>query len=159
MMQDLPITEIQQLLFQEARLLDEQQFEAWLNLYTSDCIYWVPLEKNQLDGIHTSSIIYDDKTLMEIRIRQYAHARAHARNPLPRTVHAVSNIQVEKERDGIYPVFSNLVLAEYRQETQRSWFATVEHHVKFLDKSFKIQNKRINLINSEAELDGISILF
>ena len=82
MMQDSPMTDIQQFLFHEARLLDAQKFEAWLDLYSSDCIYWVPLELHQPDGVHTSSIIYDDKTLMEIRIRQYAHARAHAR---PRT--------------------------------------------------------------------------
>jgi hypothetical protein len=159
MMQDSPMTDIQQFLFHEARLLDAQKFEAWLDLYSSDCIYWVPLELHQQDGVHTSSIIYDDKTLMEIRIRQYAHARAHARNPLPRTVHSISNLLLEKAQDGSYQVFSNLMVAEYRQEVLRTWFATVEHTLHPHGQSFKIQKKRINLINSEAELDGISILF
>ena len=73
-MQNSSLTEIHQLLFQEAKLLDEHKFEDWLNLYSSDCTYWVPLELNQKDPLNTSSIIYDDKTLMEIRIKQYAHA-------------------------------------------------------------------------------------
>jgi benzoate/toluate 1,2-dioxygenase beta subunit len=158
-MQNSPIAEIHHLLFKEARLLDEHRFEEWLNLYSSDCTYWVPLELNQQDALNTSSILYDDKTLMEIRIRQYAHARAHARNPLSRTVHAISNIQVESSNDSSYKVFSNLIVGEYRKEIQRSWFASVEHVLKLQDQALKIHSKRINLINSESELDGITILF
>ena len=158
-MQNSSLTEIHQLLFQEAKLLDEHKFEDWLNLYSSDCTYWVPLELNQKDPLNTSSIIYDDKTLMEIRIKQYAHARAHARNPLPRTVHAVSNIHVESLTDTRVKVFSNLIVGEYRKEIQRSWFASVEHVLKIQDQTLKINSKRIDLINSESELDGITILF
>ena len=158
-MQNLPTIEIQQFLFHEARLLDEHKFEEWLDLFVSDCTYWVPLELNQHDALETSSIIYDDKTLMEIRIRQYSHARAHARNPLPRTVHSISNIQIEKEEEACYKVFSNLIVGEYRNAMQRTWYASVEHKIRLRDKSLQIQNKRINLINSEAELDGITILF
>ena len=158
-MQNSSLTEIHKLLFQEAKLLDEHKFEDWLNLYSSDCTYWVPLELNQKDPLNTSSIIYDDKTLMEIRIKQYAHARAHARNPLPRTVHAVSNIRVESLMDSRVKVFSNLIVGEYRKEIQRSWFASVEHVLKIQDQTLKINSKRIDLINSESELDGITILF
>ena len=158
-MQNSSLTEIHQLLFQEAKLLDEHKFEDWLNLYSSDCTYWVPLELNQKDPLNTSSIIYDDKTLMEIRIKQYAHARAHARNPLPRTVHAVSNIRVESLMDSRVKVFSILIVGEYRKEIQRSWFASVEHVLKIQDQTLKINSKRIDLINSESELDGITILF
>ena len=158
-MQNSSLTEIHQLLFQEAKLLDEHKFEDWLNLYSSDCTYWVPLELNQKDPLNTSSIIYDDKTLLEIRIKQYAHARAHARNPLPRTVHAVSNIRVESLMDSRVKVFSNLIVGEYRKEIQRSWFASVEHVLKIQDQTLKINSKRIDLINSESELDGITILF
>ena len=158
-MQNSSLTEIHQLLFQEAKLLDEHKFEDWLNLYSSDCTYWVPLELNQKDPLNTSSIIYDDKTLLEIRIKQYAHARAHARNPLPRTVHAVSNIRVESLMDSRVKVFSILIVGEYRKEIQRSWFASVEHVLKIQDQTLKINSKRIDLINSESELDGITILF
>ena len=34
--------EIEQFLYREARLLDTQQFEAWLDLFTEDACYWVP---------------------------------------------------------------------------------------------------------------------
>jgi 3-phenylpropionate/cinnamic acid dioxygenase small subunit len=158
-MEKISIDLVHQLLFLEARLLDLNRFEEWLNLYSEDCIYWVPLELNQVDGINTSSIIYDDKTLMEIRIRQYSHARAHARSPLPRTVHSISNIQIENGKDGSFDVFSNLIVGEYRKNQQKTWFATVNHQLISGPDGLKISHKRVNLINSEAELDGITILF
>ena len=105
-------TEIHQLLFLEAGILDEHRFEEWLNLYSSDCTYCLPLELNQKEALNTSSIICDDKTLMEIRIRQYAHARPHARNPLSRIVHAISNLCVESRQDTSFKVFSNLIVGE-----------------------------------------------
>ena len=37
-------------LFQEAWLLDHFDFDAWLDLYTDDAVYWVPLEAGQEIG-------------------------------------------------------------------------------------------------------------
>ena len=32
----------EQVLFQEARLIDELRLEEWLDMYTKKCLYWVP---------------------------------------------------------------------------------------------------------------------
>ena len=34
---------VEQFLYHEARLLDEQRLEEWLELFTDDATYWVPL--------------------------------------------------------------------------------------------------------------------
>ena len=80
---------VEQFLYHEARLLDTQQYEAWLELFTDDATYWVPLERDQKDPLETSSIIHDDRTLLGLRVKQARHPRAHARLPLARTVHQV----------------------------------------------------------------------
>jgi len=146
---------VEQFLYHEARLLDEQRLEEWLALFTEDATYWVPLEQGQKDPMATSSIIYDDRTLLELRVRQARHPRAHSRLPLARTVHQVGNITMVDD----LTVHSNLVLVEYRQEKQRTWGALVEHHLRREGDSYRIAHKRIDLVNSEAELDGIAILF
>ena len=148
---------VEQFLFHEARLLDEQRLEEWLALFTDDATYWVPLEQNQNDPVATSSIIYDDRTLLELRVKQARHPRAHSRLPLARTVHQVSNISFQEKSE--IEVRSNLVLVEYRQEKQRTWGALVEHRLRREGDSYRIAHKRIDLVNSEAELDGIAILF
>lgn len=148
----------EQFLYHEARLLDTQQLEAWLELFTDDATYWVPLEREQKDPLETSSIIHDDRTLLELRVKQARHPRAHARLPLARTVHQVGNVIAEEAGDEI-KVTSTLQVIEFRNEKQRLHGALVEHRLRKDGAGFKIAHKRIDLVNSEGELDGIAILF
>jgi benzoate/toluate 1,2-dioxygenase subunit beta len=149
---------VEQFLYYEARLLDTQRYEEWLELFTDDATYWVPLEENQKDPFETSSIIHDDRTLLELRVKQARHPRAHARQPLARTVHQVGNVMVEEGMDEV-KVSSTLQLVEFRNQKQRLYGALVEHRLRRVNGSFKIAHKRVDLVNSEGELDGITILF
>lgn len=149
---------VEQFLYHEARLLDTGQLEAWLELFTDDATYWVPLERNQDNPLETSSLIHDDRTLLELRVKQARHPRAHARQPLARTVHQVSNILVEEGKDEI-KVHSTLQVIEFRNEKQRIHGALVEHRLRKVHGGYRIAHKRVELVNSEGELDGIAILF
>ncbi len=42
---------------------------------------------------------------------------------------------------------------------QRLWGALVEHRLRRAGDAFRIARKRVDLANSEGELDGIAILF
>ena len=150
---------VEQFLYHEARLLDTHELEKWLALFTDDATYWVPLEHGQKEAVETSSIIHDDRTLLELRVKQARHPRAHARLPLARTVHQVGNVFVVEENDAEKRVASTLTVVEYRSERQRVWGALVEHRLRRAADGWKIAHKRIDLVNSEAELDGIAILF
>jgi 3-phenylpropionate/cinnamic acid dioxygenase small subunit len=150
---------VEEFLYHEARLLDTQQLEAWLDLFTEDAIYWLPLERGQQDALEASSIIHDDRTLLELRVKQARHPRAHARLPLARTVHQVGNVMVLSEENGEIRVASTLTLIEFRNEKQRVWGALVEHRLRREGETFRIAHKRVELVNSEGEIDGIAILF
>ena len=150
---------VEQFLYHEARLLDTHELEKWLALYTEDATYWIPLEHGQKEAVETSSIIHDDRTLLELRVKQARHPRAHARLPLARTVHQVGNVLVVEENDAEKRVASTLTVVEYRSERQRVWGALVEHRLRRAADGWKIAHKRIDLVNCEAELDGIAILF
>ena len=69
---------------------------------------------------------------------------------------------VEDGKDEV-KVHSTLQLVEFRNEKQRLYGALVEHRLKRVEignaGSFKIAHKRVDLVNSEGELDGIAILF
>jgi len=148
----------EQFLYHEARLLDTQRYEEWLGLFTVDATYWVPLEQNQKDPLETSSIIHDDRTLLELRVRQARHPRAHARQPLARTVHQVGNVMVSEEHGDEITVDSTLHLTEFRNEKQRLYGALVQHRLRRAGESFRIAHKRVDLVNCEGELDGIAVL-
>jgi 3-phenylpropionate/cinnamic acid dioxygenase small subunit len=152
-------SEVEQLLYHEAWLLDRGRLDEWLALFTDDATYWIPLQADQADPLTTSSIVYDDRRLLEVRVRQFQHPRAHARLPAPRTVHQVGNVQVLEAEASELRVGSTLILVEYRRERQRVWGAVVEHRLRRTSGGLRIAAKRIDLVNSEAELDGIGCLF
>ena len=153
------LREVEQLLFREAWLLDHNRLDEWLDLFTEDATYWVPLERGQKDPQNTSSIIFDDRTLLEIRVRQYTHPRAHARLPAARTCHQVGNVMILESDGSGLRAGSSLVLVEYRKERQRVFGASVEHRLRRTPAGLRIAAKRVDLVNSEAELDGIAFLF
>jgi 3-phenylpropionate/cinnamic acid dioxygenase small subunit len=157
--ESVSLREVEQFLYREASLLDRQRLEEWLLLYTEDATYWVPLERDQKDPWSTSSIIFDDRTLLEIRVRQYRDARAHARLPAARTVHQVGNVMIEHDAGSEILVGSSQVVIEYRKERQRVFGALVEHRLRRTEDGFRIAAKRVEIVNSEAELDGIAFLF
>ena len=159
-MSDITLRDAEQLLYREAFLLDRHRFDDWLALFTHDATYWVPLEEGQADPIETSSILYDNRELLGLRVKQYREARAHARLPLARTTHQISNVMLDENQTGLpdVNVASSLVLVEYRQERQRVFGALVTHRIRRTPAGLRIAAKRIDLVNSEAELDGIAFL-
>lgn len=152
---------LEQFLYHEARLLDTGRLEEWQELFTADATYWIPLEANQRDPYETSSIVFDDRKLLEARVRQYAHPRAHARTPFMRTVHQVGNVVLLQEdpQGRELVVGSTLLLVEFRAERQRVFGGLCEHRLRREGDTFRIAAKRVDIVNSEGELDGIAVLF
>ncbi len=150
---------IEAFLIHEADLIDRGEFEAWLALYTDDCRYWMPLEEGQADPQHTVSLIYDDRKLLETRVRRLGHPRVHAQAPPSRTLHTVANVAVEPEpEEGRIVVRSNQIVAEYRQNRTRLFAGRCTHRLVPENGSYRIAFKRIDLIDSEGENRGIPII-
>lgn len=150
---------VEAFLIREADLIDRREFEAWLALYTDDCRYWVPLEEGQADPQHTVSLIYDDRKLLETRVRRLGHPRAHAQAPPSRTLHTIANVAVDPEpEDGQIVVRSNQIVAEYRQMRTRLFAGRCTHRLVPENATYRIAFKRIDLIDSEGENRGIPII-
>ena len=79
----------------EARLLDEAKFDEWLALFTEDGWYWVPSEPGQASPHDTVSLIYDDRRLLETRVRRLASPRIYSQEPRSRTSRIVANVTIE----------------------------------------------------------------
>ncbi|MCY4394960.1 MAG: aromatic-ring-hydroxylating dioxygenase subunit beta [Rhodospirillaceae bacterium] len=150
---------VEAFLIREADLIDRREFEAWLALYTDDCRYWVPLEEGQADPQHTVSLIYDDRKLLETRVRRLGHPRAHAQAPPSRTLHTIANVAVDPEpADGQIVVRSNQIVAEFRQHRTRLFAGRCTHRLEPAADDYRIAFKRIDLIDSEGENRGIPII-
>src|SRR5215468_6685626 len=98
----LDLARCERFLLHEARLLDDGKFDDWLALFTPDAWYWVPSEPGQDNPHDTVSLIYDDRRLLETRVRRLASPRIYSQEPRSRTTRLVGNVSVEEvSADGL----------------------------------------------------------
>src|SRR5215813_463582 len=149
----------EQFLLHEARLLDDGRFDEWLALFTTDAWYWVPSEPGQADPFETVSLIYDDRRLLETRVRRLASPRMYSQEPRSRTSRIVAGVTIEANDRTSCTVRSKFMMVEYRREQQRIFAGTAYHRLVQSDRRIMIEWKRIDLVNCDAPLDGITIPF
>ncbi len=65
-----------ELVYREARLIDEKRFDEWYELYSEDALYWMPLTRDQALGELQTSLYYEDKLLLKVRIERLRHPNA-----------------------------------------------------------------------------------
>ena len=152
---------IEAFLFHEARLLDEGNFEDWLALFTDTGWYWVPAEPGQDNPFDTVSLIYDDRRLLETRVRRLVGPNIHAQSPPSRTSRIVGNVTVADEPggNGGLLVRSNFQMVEYRRDAQRVFAGIYNHSLIQGDTGFRIAWKRVDLVNCDSVMEGISVPF
>jgi benzoate/toluate 1,2-dioxygenase beta subunit len=140
----------------EARLLDEAKFDEWLALFTTDAWYWVPSEPDQKSPHDTVSLIYDDRRLLETRIRRLASPRMYSQEPRSRTSRIVGHVSIEDVEGRAATVRSKFLMVEYRREQQRLFAGIAWHRLVLLEGAIRIAWKRVDLVNCDAPLDGIT---
>ncbi len=143
----------------EARALDERRWEDWLALFAEDGWYWVPIEEGQADPRQTVSLMYDDRRLLETRIRRLVAGKLHTQTPAARTSRIVANATVESEADGIATVRSKFEMVEYRRDRQRLFAGTQWHGLSSVAGGYAIRWKKVELVNCDSMMDGLSVPF
>ena len=150
---------IEQFLIHEARLLDGRRFRDWMELFADDGTYWVPAVPGQESPFDQASLFYDDRDLMRTRVERLEHPRIHVQTPPSRTAHLVGNVLVEEvdEAKGEYVVGSTVIMVEYRDEAQRVFAGRQRHRLRRDSASFRIVQKRVDLINCDSAFEAMAV--
>jgi 3-phenylpropionate/cinnamic acid dioxygenase small subunit len=145
----------------EARLLDEARFDEWLALFTPDAWYWVPSQPDQKNPRDTISLIYDDRRLLETRVRRLTSPRIYSQEPRSRTSRIIANVTMEDTApDGrARTVRSKFQLLEYRRNAQTHYGGTCFHRLVLTGDDIRIAWKRVDLVNCDAALEGLLVPF
>lgn len=149
---------VQRFLFNEARLMDGMRLSEWLELFTKDCIYWVPCGGDDTDPNEDVSIIYDDWQRLAERVWRINTGQAYGQLPASKLVHVVANVCVVEELSDTLVVDSTFILAELRRGTQTVYAGRSEYHLLPQDDSFRISYKRVLLINNDEPLGNLSFI-
>jgi ethylbenzene dioxygenase beta subunit len=119
--------EIEQFLYREARLLDEERYEDWLGLMAEDIHYWMPgiqarYRADKAEKISLSRMAYfdDDLDYLKKRVERALQTTAWAEDPPTRHFHMVGNIEVEAtERPNEWTVHSVVFNVRHRNEAEQ----------------------------------------
>jgi benzoate/toluate 1,2-dioxygenase subunit beta len=150
---------VENFLYREARLMDENAYEEWLALWASgDICYWVPAGVGDTDPGQQISIIYDNRKQLEARVKRLASGYADAQEPKSRMRRVISNIEIEQAADGTLTTWSNFVLGEFRRGKQDMFAGRTMHRLRSEGDSLKILHKKIFLINSDGYIDNLTFL-
>jgi 3-phenylpropionate/cinnamic acid dioxygenase small subunit len=149
----------EQFLIPEATLLDTRRFHDWMELFADDGTYWVPAVPGQESPFKEASLFYDDRELMKTRVDRLAHPRIHVQTPPSRTAHLVGNVVVETANgaDGEFNVGSTVIMVEYRDDAQRVFAGRQLHKLRRDGDSFRIVQKRVDLINCDGAFEAMAV--
>lgn len=148
----ITIEQVQAFLYREARLLDDKQFEEWLECYAPDAEYWVPswdddntLTSNPQNEI--SLIYYANRGGLEDRVFRIKTERSAASMPEPRTGHQLSNIEIVAQDGSEVTVRFNWFNLCYRYHMTDSYFGHSTYTIDFSGAQPQIRKKYVVIKN------------
>ena len=175
------VPEIEQFLYREARLLDQRKFHEWLDLFTDDVHYWMPLRSNLypanskaiaiLDGSSYEddelsredelAIMDETKDTLKRRVARLDTGMAWAEDPPSRTRHIVSNVEVEQgNRESEINVYSNFLMYRTRGEKEVDIYVGCREDVlRNVDGLWKITYRKIVLDQNVLLAKNVSNFF
>jgi len=148
--------EVEQLLYRQAELLDGKHWQAWIDLFADDGVYWMPVQPEQTEWEGSPSIFAEDKLMMEIRKGRVTHPNAWSQAPMWETNHLVSHVAVESVEGGTLQVRSRFHMMELRRDNVRHFGGSYRHTlVRGGDGLLRIRLQRVDLFNGQAPFDYV----
>jgi 3-phenylpropionate/cinnamic acid dioxygenase small subunit len=161
--------EIEEFLYDEAELLDERQFEAWLDLLTEDIRYWMPMRRNVRfdDQARENTREQQDmnwfdegKETLTQRVRQILTGVHWAEEPLSRVRHMVSNVRITSATPDRLEVQSRFLIYRNRQQDETDIFVGKrEDTLKKVDGQWKIARRKILLDQNVLLAKNLTVFF
>src|SRR5262245_28858028 len=145
--------DVERFLYLEARMLEDNRFDDWLNCFADDVRYWMPIQESTDESSRsagepdTFALFDDDKKSLELRVLRIKTGEAHAEVPPSTTQRLITNITVD--RDGpeeSLRVRSNfMVYQERRGQHGVTFFGKRDDVLRQVGGAFKISQRRIDL--------------
>jgi p-cumate 2,3-dioxygenase beta subunit len=140
------------LLFEEADLLDQWKLQEWLALYTDDAAYLVPSTDLPPGADPAKALFYiaDDRNRLNERIVRLMKKSAHSEYPRSRTRHLVSNVRVGGVEGDDTRVSAAFVTFRTKNAITDTYMGRLLYKLRQVGGLWRIREKRC-----ELDLDGL----
>ncbi len=148
--------EVEQFLYAQAELLDGKHWQAWIDLFDAQGVYWMPVAPEQTEWEGSPSIFAEDKLMMEIRKGRVSHPNAWSQAPMWETNHLVGHVALEATTDTEIRVRSRFHMMELRRDAVRHFGGSYRHTlVRDAGGALRIRLQRVDLFNGQAPFDYV----
>jgi 3-phenylpropionate/cinnamic acid dioxygenase small subunit len=159
---------VEQFLILENRLVDSERFEEWIDLFTEDCLYWVPTVVAGADPTTQLCTAFDDHRRLEDRIVRLRTGTAYSQVPPSRTCRTISNLEIwESETPGEIRARCAVVIHEWRVGEMRvipGWYGYVLRHSSgpkaqlFKPGELRVVRKQVDLVQADVPLRNMTFV-
>ena len=157
--------EVYSFLMHEAELLDGHRERDWLDLFTDDAEYLMPVrvnrERGEGDGFSEEAFYFEEtRGSLELRVRRLETEYAWAEDPPSRTRHFVTNVRVaEGEEENEVAVRTNLLLYRSRGSDPHHDLISAERKdiLRKEDGQWKLRKRVILLDHSVLTTHNLSV--
>ena len=161
--------DVERFLYREAELLDDRRYEEWLDLWTDDAHYFMPIRRNikfgQWDAENTSELTdiswFDEgKQTLTSRVVQLNTGIHWSEEPPSRTCHMVSTVRIDEIRGDEVVVHSRFLIYRNRLADEQNFFVGKREDVlRRVEGQWKIASRKVILDQSVLLSKNVTFFF
>lgn len=146
-------------IYAEARMLDDLRFEDWLDLFAEDGRYWLPAEWPATNPLQQQAFLYEDKFLLDVRVRRLGGKKTYSQKPRSRCAHVLQRPTVDEmdAEANLYKTYTPFHYVETRAEDREYYNGWARHELTEVDGALKIKLKKIDLVNIDAPFGNMQL--
>ncbi len=150
---------VEEFLYAEARLADENDYDAWEALWTDDALYWVPADSADSDPRTSVSVIYDNRRRIATRLKQLRTGKRYAQAPPSRMRRMISNIEILGVTEtGDTEAGANFLLLEARARGTQLWGGRITYRLRQADGAMRMSYKKVVLVDLDQPVPTLGFL-
>jgi len=157
------VREVEQFLYREARLADENDYDGWEALWTDDALYWVPAGGADINPLDQVSVIYDNRNRISTRLKQVRTGKRYAQAPPSNLRRLIANVELLGGRPNAaggvdLEVGANFVAFESRQRGNHLWGGRTTYRIRRVDGELRLAYKKVVLVDNDKALPTLGFL-
>lgn len=152
------LEEVTRFIYREARLQDNHEYDAWEALWTDDGIYWIPANGEGSDPDNEMSIVYDNRSRIGLRIKQFHTGKRYSQTPKSRLRRLVSNIEILSQTETEIVATANAMVFESNVRGEQLWVSRNEFKLRRVGADLRMAGKKVILVNNDKALFTLSFL-
>ncbi len=160
--------EVERFYCREARLLDDRKYTEWLELFTKDTSYWMPIRRTKStkelaqEFTARGSVAFFDDTwnMLAARVKKLDTGYSWSEDPPSRTRHLITNVEILSTDSEGMEVQTNFHLYRTRQNSEENeWVGHRKDRLRHVDGGLMIASRSVFLEQTVLLSPNLSSFF